>query len=80
MTTQYDFGGVLGRPLDTFFWVLTNMTTFLVTALGSCVKWPSFGDFWPLRLRHHRSNKISLHLFRRSNNAKIIFLAKRNKF
>ena len=27
--TLHDFGGVLGRPLDTFFW-----------ALGSCVKWP----------------------------------------
>ena len=23
MTTLHDFGGVLGRPLDTFFWALT---------------------------------------------------------
>jgi hypothetical protein len=24
MTTLHDFGGVLGQPLDTFFWTLTN--------------------------------------------------------
>ena len=37
--TPHDFGGVLGRPLGTFFWALTNFT---VTTLGSCVKWPLF--------------------------------------
>ena len=37
--TPHDFGGVLGRPLGTFFWALTNFT---VTALGLCVKWPLF--------------------------------------
>jgi hypothetical protein len=37
VTTLHDFGGVLGRTLDTFFWALTY---FMVTALGSCVKWP----------------------------------------
>ena len=38
VTTLHEFGGVLGRPLDTFFWVSHNL---MVTALGSCVKWPS---------------------------------------
>ena len=37
VTTVHDFGGVLGRPLDTFIWGSHN---FMVTALGSCVKWP----------------------------------------
>ena len=32
--TLHDFGGPLGRHLDTFFWALTVM------ALGLCVKWP----------------------------------------
>ena len=32
---QHDFGGVLGRPLGTFFGALTY--NFMVTALGSCV-------------------------------------------
>ena len=35
MTTLHDFGGVLGWPLHTFFWTLN----FMVTTLGSCVKW-----------------------------------------
>ena len=30
------FGGVVGRPLDTCF----GLSQFMVTALGSCVKWP----------------------------------------
>ena len=42
MTTLHDFGGVLGWPLDTFFWALTN---FVVTALGSCVEWPIDHNF-----------------------------------
>ena len=25
VTTLHDFGGALGRPLDTFFWALTNL-------------------------------------------------------
>ena len=37
MTTLHDFGGVLGRPLDTF---LLGSHNFMVTALGSRVKWP----------------------------------------
>ena len=37
VTTPDDLGGVLGRPLDTFFWALT--ITWL-TALRLCVKWP----------------------------------------
>ena len=35
-TTLHDFGSVLGRPLNTFFWALTIS---LVTALRLCVKW-----------------------------------------
>ena len=34
VTTLHDFGGVLGQPLDTFFWAL------MVMALGLCVKRP----------------------------------------
>ena len=37
MTTLHDFGGVLGRPLDTS---LLGSHNSMVTALGSCVKWP----------------------------------------
>ena len=29
VTTLHDFGGVLGQPLDTFFWVLTISWSFL---------------------------------------------------
>ena len=39
MTILHDFGGVLGRPLDTSFWALTISWS---RALGSCVKWPLF--------------------------------------
>ena len=45
VTTLHDFGGVLGRPLDTF---LLGSHNFMVTALGLCVKsdllihWPHF--------------------------------------
>ena len=37
VTTLNDFGGVLGHPVDTFFWGSHN---FMVTALGFCVEWP----------------------------------------
>ena len=41
VTTLHEFGGVLGRPLDTFLLGSHNFTvTVTVTALGSCVKWP----------------------------------------
>ena len=36
MTTLHDFGGVLGRPLDTFFWALTISWSRLLAR----VKWP----------------------------------------
>ena len=36
MTTLRDFEGVLGHPSDTF---LLGSHNFMVTALGSCVKW-----------------------------------------
>jgi hypothetical protein len=42
VTTLHDFGGVLGRPLDTF---LLSSHNLMVTALGSCVKWPSASHF-----------------------------------
>ena len=35
VTTLHDFGGVLGRPLNTF---LVGSHNFMVTALGSCVR------------------------------------------
>ena len=38
VTTLHDFGGVLGRPLVTFFWALTNSWS---KALGLCVKYRS---------------------------------------
>ena len=37
--------GVLGRPLETFFSVLTIS---MVTALGSCVQWPKVPLKWPV--------------------------------
>ena len=45
-TILHDFGGVLGRPLDTFFLGSHN---FMVMALGSCVKCPKRGAIWPLK-------------------------------
>jgi hypothetical protein len=38
LTTLHNVGGVLGRPWDTF---LLASQSFMVTALGSCVKGPS---------------------------------------
>ena len=46
VTTLHDVGGVLGRPWDTFFWALT--INFMVTAFGSCVKWPSGGRLFTI--------------------------------
>ena len=37
MTTLHGLGGALGRPLDTFFWVLTISWS---SALGLCGTWP----------------------------------------
>ena len=37
VTTLHGFGGALGWPWDTF---LLGSHNFMVTALGSCVKWP----------------------------------------
>jgi hypothetical protein len=40
VTTLHEFGGMLGRrPLDTF---LLGSHNSMVTALGSCVKWPLY--------------------------------------
>ena len=39
MTTLHAFGGALERPLDTH--LLLGCHNSMVTALGSCVKWPS---------------------------------------
>ena len=35
VTTLHDFGGVLGRPLDTFFWALTNSWSWLLARVWS---------------------------------------------
>ena len=37
-TTLHDLGGVLGRPAFGHF--LSGSHSFMVTALGACVKWP----------------------------------------
>ena len=34
-TLQHDFGGVLGRPLDTFFWALTTSRSQLLARVPS---------------------------------------------
>ena len=44
MTALQDFRGVLGRPLDTF---LLGSHNFMVTAVGSCVKWAWFSSLEP---------------------------------
>ena len=46
LTTLYDFGGVLAPALEHF---LLGSHNFMVTALGSCVKWP----LGPLHIRAH---------------------------
>ena len=33
MTTLHNFGGVLGQPLDTFFWALPISWSWLLTCL-----------------------------------------------
>ena len=35
MTTRHDFGGVLGRPLDTFLWALTISWSWLLACVWS---------------------------------------------
>ena len=35
VTTLHDFGGVLGRPLDTFFWALTISWSWLLACVWS---------------------------------------------
>ena len=39
MTALHDFGGVLGRPLDTFFLALTNSWSWLSACVWSAPKW-----------------------------------------
>ena len=48
VTTQHDFGGVLGRSLDTFFWALTISWLWLFTPQG--------GHYW--NFRNHVRYKI----------------------
>jgi len=59
VTTLHDFGGVLGRPLDTSFRALT---IFMVTALGSCVKWPWEDERWTQRILPKIRHNIILEL------------------
>ena len=43
MTTLHDFGSALRHPLDTLGGGGSH--NFMVTALGSCVKWPLLWHF-----------------------------------
>jgi hypothetical protein len=63
MTTSHDFGGGSGQPLDTFYLGSNNI---MVTALGSCVKWP----FHPLLSPHHSNIKCPTKI---SNRFRLIF-------
>ena len=56
MTTLDEFGGVLGQPLDTFFWA----HNFMVTALDSCVMWPLISDL--VAVGHSSSNTCLPHV------------------
>jgi hypothetical protein len=47
MTTLHEFGGVLGRPLDTFFWALTILWSRL---LASHMKLGPAPPFPPMRV------------------------------
>ena len=68
VTIVHDFGGVLGRPLDTFFWALTISWSRL---LSSCVKWPLdrcilFKMKWKSSIRSQCPMGVSLKLFKHS--------------
>jgi hypothetical protein len=53
VTTLHDFGGVLRQPLET---LLLGCHNSMVTALGSCVKWPLDGT--DLEICEERSWKV----------------------
>ena len=42
VTTLHDFGGVLGQPLDTFFWALTMSWSQLLAPLLQCHSYSFF--------------------------------------
>ena len=49
MITLHDFGGVLGQPLDTFFWAPTISWSWLLACVCSGPQYHNFGargDFW----------------------------------
>ena len=62
MTTIHDFGGVLGRPFDTFFWALTLLWSRLLARVWGGPKSP-----WPVHFKHsrwlerRRRSKFALH-------------------
>ena len=47
VTTLHGFGGVVGQPLDTFFWVLTISWSQLLAHVWSSPKGP-----WPMHFKH----------------------------
>ena len=62
VTTLHDFGGILGWPLDNFFWALTISWSRLLALMwsgpwscGICITRASLGQLltWDLRARDH---------------------------
>ena len=51
----YDFGGVLGQLLDTFFWALTISWSQL---LALCVKWPLVFDLGGIGISYKDPNLV----------------------
>jgi hypothetical protein len=65
VTTLHDFGGVLGRPLDTFFWALTISRSRLLAHVWSGPKSFNLWATWlpnsiiTLELIHRRFNNLN---------------------
>ena len=45
LTTLHDFGGVLGRPVDTFYWALTNSWSQLLACVWSGSYWTRASNY-----------------------------------
>ena len=45
MTTLHDIGGVLGQPLNTFYWALTISWSWLLGCVWSGLDFPTFYEF-----------------------------------
>ena len=71
VTTLHDFGGVLGQPLDTFFWALTISWSQLLAHVWSDPLFTSVIEtsmlsffrffLWPSVHSHYRGVKVSLY-------------------